>query len=348
MNVYLNYHLSSTGEKAHLAKFGRMPEKHTYGATYYTERVSAQDFAEFSPDNRALITRCGGFTNGGDFAARLPDIVTPGKLSASVEANSDMPKATSTEPTLDAAPMTPAAGIEIAREIEAANVAALATQDETLRAYFAAYIPAQAAKYRSAAAKFDELYNWSQPTPAKEKEAERLGIDLAAALADARAEYEASRAIVAERRAKAEAASEAAAAAAKAKQEAEREAWHAEKATWAAAHGSDRLRRAVERGHDCTALYVRERAAVEAPGYTVDIYDAARWKSAACPTTAALDEAERMDKIDLGDTAEIVWLTDAPQDTKDADEDYEPDYFQPGLAIVISNYLGRYDLIRQM
>ncbi len=346
MNVYLNYRLSSTGEKAHLAKFGLLPEKHTYGATYYTERVSGKDFAEFSQANREIITRNGGFTNGGDFAARLPDIVTPGKLSGS--ADPDMPKATTTEPTLDAAPMTPAAWIEIASRIEAANTAALAAHDETLRAYFAAYIPAQAAKYRKAAAKFEELYNFNRPQPAQEKEAARLGIDMDAALADARAEYEQSRAIVAERRAQAVAAQAERQAAEQAAKEAARAAFHAEKATWAAAHGSDRLRRAVDRGHDCTALYVRERAAVEASDYTADIYDAARWKPAACPTTATLDEAERMDALDLGETAEIVWLTDAPQDTKGADE-YEPaDYFQPGLAIVIRKYLGRYDLIRQM
>lgn len=132
----------------------------------------------------------------------------------------------------------------------------------------------------------------------------------------------------------------------KEKREAEQAARHAAKVAWVQAHGSDRLRRAVEREHDCTALYVRERAAVEAPGYVPDIYGAAKWKSAACPSVGALDAADAAEKLTLG-TVEIVWLTDPPQaiKTRDEDEYGYAEEFSPREAVVIREYLGKYDLV---
>ncbi|MBK8188866.1 MAG: hypothetical protein IPK79_00265 [Vampirovibrionales bacterium] len=122
-----------------------------------------------------------------------------------------------------------------------------------------------------------------------------------------------------------------------------------EKLAWCQAHGSDRLRRGVERGHDCQALYVRERAAVEAPGFTADIYDAAKWKSATCPSAKSLDTAEAAEALGLG-PVDVVWLTAPAADTKtDADMDYADGYgWSACEAVVISGYLGKYDLVQAL
>lgn len=119
------------------------------------------------------------------------------------------------------------------------------------------------------------------------------------------------------------------------------------KMRWVNEHGSAHLRRACARGHDCQRMYVLERARAEAPGYTVDFEDAAEWKGRACPSVAALDEAERVEALGLGlGEVEIVWLTSAAQEKRDDDGFY--DDFQPGEAVVIGSYLGKYDLVRQM
>ena len=121
----------------------------------------------------------------------------------------------------------------------------------------------------------------------------------------------------------------------------ERERRNVEKLAWVETHGSDRLQRAIKRGHDCQALYVRERAALDAPGFVADIYRNADWKSATCPSSEALDAADKAETLGLGE-AEVVWLTSPAQDVKDGDC-FE---WSPSQAIVIAKYLGRYDLVR--
>jgi len=125
--------------------------------------------------------------------------------------------------------------------------------------------------------------------------------------------------------------------------EAHRDAEHdrrsAERRAWALEHGSPRLRKCVEGGYDCQRLYVTERAAIERPGYAVDFDDKAAWKDRSGPSEAALDEAERVKGC-------VVWLTRFPapagadQDRCDEDEACE--------AVVIREYLGKYDLIKRI
>lgn len=133
-------------------------------------------------------------------------------------------------------------------------------------------------------------------------------------------------------------------------EDAAREATEVAKAAWVAAHGSDHLRRACARGHDCQRLYVMERAALELPGYTVDFEDNAAWKARSCPSKAALDEAERVEMLDLRPADEIevriVWLTAPAQDERD--EDGYGDEFEACEAVVVRDYLGKYNLVRQM
>lgn len=122
---------------------------------------------------------------------------------------------------------------------------------------------------------------------------------------------------------------------------------HATKTAWGNAHGSEQLRRGFERGHDCGRLYVVERAALEAPGYTVDYQDAAEWKDRACPSVSALNEADAAEKLNLG-SVKIVWLTEAARDRKRSHDYYDYDEFRPCEAVVISGYLGKYDLVKAL
>ncbi len=112
------------------------------------------------------------------------------------------------------------------------------------------------------------------------------------------------------------------------------------------AHGSDHLKRAHAGGYDCTRKYVRERAAHEAPGFVVDIEDDASWGDRSCPSLAALNAADAAAALGLG-TATIVWLKSEPHDTKVERDPYDYDEpFEQCEAIVISDYLGKYDLVK--
>lgn len=113
-----------------------------------------------------------------------------------------------------------------------------------------------------------------------------------------------------------------------------------EKRRWADAHGSDHLKRALNRGHNSQRLYVSERAALEAPGFAVDFSDNAKWRSRSTPSVAALDAADAADAMNVG-KAKIVWLTSPTYEVAD-------DEFDPREAIVIEEYLGKYYLVREL
>jgi hypothetical protein len=119
------------------------------------------------------------------------------------------------------------------------------------------------------------------------------------------------------------------------------------KTAWIAEHGSDRLKRAIEKGHDCQRKYVIERSAVEAPGYVVDFENAADWKDRPCPSLSALNEADEAESLKLGNV-KIVWLTDEPRTSKRTSDDYYEDEFQACEAVVIRGYLGKYDLVKAL
>lgn len=122
------------------------------------------------------------------------------------------------------------------------------------------------------------------------------------------------------------------------------------RANWINAHGSEYLQRAYARGHDCQRLYVSERAALELPGYVVDFRDNAQWRDRSCPSVESLDEADRVERLDLRPADEIeviiVWLT-SPAHAERPDE-YSDEEFEASEAVVVRGYLGKYDLVRQM
>ena len=126
--------------------------------------------------------------------------------------------------------------------------------------------------------------------------------------------------------------------------EAEREQRDAERAVWAAQHGSSRLQKALTAGYECQRLYVEERAALEFPGFEVDFSGNARWKERVGPSEQALDiEAELKTR---GLDASIVWLTELPLLTDEPTGEYFD--FTPREAVIVSGFLGRYDLIKLM
>jgi hypothetical protein len=120
------------------------------------------------------------------------------------------------------------------------------------------------------------------------------------------------------------------------------------KSTFIEAHGSDHLRRAFAGGYDCTRLYTIERAAHEAPGFVVDIENAASWGDRSCPSVEALNAADAATALGLGE-ATVVWLKSFPADEKVARDPYGYDEpFKQHEAIVISGYLGKHDLVKEM
>jgi len=129
---------------------------------------------------------------------------------------------------------------------------------------------------------------------------------------------------------------------AKAHEKAERERLEAEKVAWIAAHGSDYLKRATALEYDCQRQYVTERAAMELPDFVADFDDRAAWKSRACPSEEALTEAEQL--IAAGHDARCVWLTELPY--KEDRDEYHGEEFEPTEAVVIRDYLGKYDLVK--
>lgn len=106
-----------------------------------------------------------------------------------------------------------------------------------------------------------------------------------------------------------------------------------EKAAWIAEHGSEHLRQAFAAGYNSQRRYVQERAALEYPGYAIDFDDNAGWKARSFPSEAALAEALRV-------KGEVVWLTSGVERSEEWEE------FTEREAVVITGYLGKYDLIK--
>jgi len=130
----------------------------------------------------------------------------------------------------------------------------------------------------------------------------------------------------------------------KAAREAEKEAREKEHAEWIRKYGSDYLKDCLELGVKANLEYVVERAAMEFPGYTVDYADSANWEDKFSPSQEALDELKMLRNAGIEDSY-IVWLTKPPK-VRDEDDNDDYMYFEPCEAIVIRNYLGKYDLIK--
>lgn len=115
-----------------------------------------------------------------------------------------------------------------------------------------------------------------------------------------------------------------------------------EKFAWIIDLGSDHLKRAHAAGYDCQRLYVQERTALEYPGFTIDFDDLAEWKGRACPSPEALDEAETV-------KGEVVWLTHPPYVLEAEADGYScDDAYEAHEAVVVREFLGKYDLVKEL
>ncbi len=127
---------------------------------------------------------------------------------------------------------------------------------------------------------------------------------------------------------------------AKAKEEAAQEAWDGDKAIWIEAHGSDRLKKAHATGYPHNRTYTQERATVElGEGWTVDMKNACEWDRKASPSEQALNLEKMLE--DKGFKAQTVWVR---SDGEGRDGD---DAFEPFEAVVVREFLTRYDVIHK-
>jgi hypothetical protein len=125
---------------------------------------------------------------------------------------------------------------------------------------------------------------------------------------------------------------------------AEKAAKEADRAAWIADHGSDYLQRATKLGYNCQRQYVTERAALELPDLDVDFDNRAQWSGRSCPSIEALDLVEAL--IEAGHKAEVVWLT-GPMEAPIDEAGYPaPHEFESCEAVVVSDYLGKYALVK--
>lgn len=131
----------------------------------------------------------------------------------------------------------------------------------------------------------------------------------------------------------------------KATREAEKAALEEDRRNWVLAHGSQYLKDCLELGVKANLEYVVERAELEFPGYTVDYADNVRWEEKFSPSPEALSELKKLRGKDID--AEIVWLT-SPAKVRTDDDGYYDEGFETCEAIMIRNFLGRYDLVKEM
>lgn len=118
-----------------------------------------------------------------------------------------------------------------------------------------------------------------------------------------------------------------------------REKLEAEKRAWVVGRGSDYLKDAVALDYDCQRLYVTERSTAEFPDFVLDFDDNAEWGSRACPSVEALSEVKLL--VASGLDARVVWLTSPATKVEEDDDEFEAIE-----AVVIRDYLGKYDLIK--
>ena len=90
-------------------------------------------------------------------------------------------------------------------------------------------------------------------------------------------------------------------------------------------------------------MYATERSTLEHPDFALDFDNNASWNSRACPSVEALAEVKGL--IAAGLDAQIVWLTISPEGKKSYSHNDE-EAFEPCEAVVIRDYLRKYDLIK--
>ncbi len=117
-----------------------------------------------------------------------------------------------------------------------------------------------------------------------------------------------------------------------------------EMSAWIEAHGSERLQRAFSGGYEVGRIYTLERAAHEYPEWDIDFKGQADWKDRKNPPLSELDAAQE-EEIKTGKTVVIVWLIKPPAIERDDHYDFD---FEEQPALVIRDFLGKYDLVKSL
>lgn len=122
----------------------------------------------------------------------------------------------------------------------------------------------------------------------------------------------------------------------------EKEKVRLERLAWAQEHGSDRLRKGLEHGHNCIKLYETEIGGylIQDGDYEYDRENVTETKNRSCPTLAALEEVERIEKIE-GLSASVVWLPEGLTELhKDPEEYNEPESGCEAVRIDVKGTAG--------
>lgn len=115
-----------------------------------------------------------------------------------------------------------------------------------------------------------------------------------------------------------------------------------ERKAWIEQYGSEKLKLALELGYECEKDYVYERAKKEFPDFTLDYFDNGCWEKTDNPSFEALKEVKEL--VDKGYNAYVAEIETFPYDEDNDSGDDNNDV--EGEAIVISGYLGKYDLVK--
>lgn len=107
--------------------------------------------------------------------------------------------------------------------------------------------------------------------------------------------------------------------------------WEAEKQAWVEAHGSDHLKAGFAAGYDMPRTYREERALLELGRDYALVTEYQEFKDREDPSPEALAETVRLSN--LGYQAGVMWVEE-----DDRGLSYE--------AVVVSDYLGRYDMVK--
>lgn len=126
---------------------------------------------------------------------------------------------------------------------------------------------------------------------------------------------------------------------------AEKEKNEAERLAWIEMNGSEYLNKAVKLGYNCQRQYVTERALLEFPGFALDFNFRAEWQDRTCPSLQALEEVEKL--IQQGHKALVVWLCDTGVEQETTEDDDYINPFEPCEAIIVEDYLGKYNLVKE-
>jgi len=131
----------------------------------------------------------------------------------------------------------------------------------------------------------------------------------------------------------------------KRKEQEEKATREEEKKNWILENGSQYLKDCLELGQYAHKNYVIERAEKEFLDFTLDYEEEAKWDTKYSPSQAALNELKELRKTTAD--SDIVWLTKEPKTNKEYDdEDNYYNEFKPCEALIVRNFLGKYDLIK--